>query len=264
MARIKAEIADTPAKQATGLMHRKKLPCNAGMLFDFKSERPLSFWMKNTHIPLQIAFIGSNGRIGQIESMKPFSPRSIYSKGSYRYALEVNDGWFDRNGIQVGAQAAVPFPPPGQDPGSMPQPQIQTGPGPDLVIEVSAKEVLRQCISTPIPIIVDYTDDDGNNYLIEFDGTSYTFVEDASGDLEGRFQGWGITPGGPGYKSPLIDGINKITDLAGSPIENPQQVEAVFQGRPLTEQEQDSIAGKMGIPAEQEDETEGDNADIQS
>jgi len=105
---LRVEIAKTPLDHMQGLMGRKHLPKNSGMLFDFGKPGPRSFWMANTYIPLQIAFLDENGRVGQINSMAPLSTRPIYSKNSYRYALEVNDGWFDRNGIKVDSVIQLP------------------------------------------------------------------------------------------------------------------------------------------------------------
>lgn len=72
------------------------------MLFVFPQEKYLSFWMKNTKIPLSIAFISNSGEITQIESMKPHSPTSHTSKARVKYALEMKDKWFDKNEITVG------------------------------------------------------------------------------------------------------------------------------------------------------------------
>ncbi len=99
---LTVEIAATREERAEGLMYRKKLPENRGMLFVFEKERRLSFWMKNTYIPLSIAFISSDGRIRQIEDMQPESLASVTSDRSVLYALEVNRGWFTEHGIQAG------------------------------------------------------------------------------------------------------------------------------------------------------------------
>jgi uncharacterized membrane protein (UPF0127 family) len=105
---IRAEIASTHKQQERGLMYRKTMAKNSGMLFDFREDLPLAFWMKNTYLPLQIAFISNQGKILQIESMAPLSTKRIYSKKECRYALEVNDGWFDENGIKVGNYVSHP------------------------------------------------------------------------------------------------------------------------------------------------------------
>jgi len=96
------DVADTPIKREYGLMDRKSLANNRGMLFKFPQSHRLGFWMRNTYIPLDIAFIDDNGRISQIEKMYPLSTRSIRSNDNCKYALEVNAGWFKENGIKVG------------------------------------------------------------------------------------------------------------------------------------------------------------------
>ena len=99
---ITAEIAKTDDERSLGLMHRKKLPDGEGMLFVFDRDQPLSFWMKNTLIPLSIAFIASDGRIIEIKDMQPLDENSVRSGRSVRYALEVPQGWFGRAGIKPG------------------------------------------------------------------------------------------------------------------------------------------------------------------
>jgi uncharacterized protein len=78
------------------------------MLFVYSKEELLSFWMKNTSTPLQIAFIGADLRIQQIESLKPYNEASVKSKRPAQYALEVNLGWFDDNNIKVGDKITIP------------------------------------------------------------------------------------------------------------------------------------------------------------
>lgn len=102
---LRAELADTQAKRETGMMHRKSLPENSGMLFVFDPPVRVSFWMKNTRIPLSIAFIDSQGRILEIRPMKPYDESLIWSvSNAVAYALEVNEGWFDRHGVRLGAR----------------------------------------------------------------------------------------------------------------------------------------------------------------
>jgi len=99
---ITAEIARTDEEHARGLMYRKNLPDGEGMLFVFDRDQPLSFWMKNTIIPLSIAFISSDGRIIDILDMQPNDLNSVKSSRSVRYALEVPQGWFGRVNVMVG------------------------------------------------------------------------------------------------------------------------------------------------------------------
>ena len=99
---ITAELAQTEAERTQGLMYRKNLPDGEGMLFIFDRDQQLSFWMKNTLIPLSIAFIASDGRIVDIKDMQPRDLNSVKSSRSVRYALEVPQGWFSRAGIKPG------------------------------------------------------------------------------------------------------------------------------------------------------------------
>jgi len=108
---INVEIADTPQKRQQGLMHRKKLNKDEGMLFIFTSEQTLSFWMKNTYIPLSIAYINKNCNIIDIQDMYPLKknePEKTYpSKAQSQLALEVNLGWFKKNNINLGDQIKI-------------------------------------------------------------------------------------------------------------------------------------------------------------
>lgn len=99
---ISAEVARTPEQRAIGLMHRRSMPTNAGMLFVFDQDEPLCFWMKNTLIPLAIAFLKEDGTILNIEEMKPQSLDSHCSARPARYALEMNAGWFAKRGLKAG------------------------------------------------------------------------------------------------------------------------------------------------------------------
>ncbi|MEE0878294.1 MAG: DUF192 domain-containing protein [Treponemataceae bacterium] len=99
---VKAELAITEEQQTYGFMNRKNIPDGTGMLFIFKDDRIASFWMKNTPTPLSIAYIDYSGKIKDIFDMTPFSLASIVSTGYVRYALEVPQGWFSKNGIVVG------------------------------------------------------------------------------------------------------------------------------------------------------------------
>jgi uncharacterized membrane protein (UPF0127 family) len=99
---ILAEIARTDTERETGLMFRRSLADGEGMLFVFEKDEMLSFWMKNTLIPLSIAYIAYNGRILEIHDMKPQDLTPVRSGRSVRYALEVPQGWFERAGIKAG------------------------------------------------------------------------------------------------------------------------------------------------------------------
>ena len=99
---LSVEIAYTDKDRAKGLMNREKLDPESGMLFIFPYDRHLSFWMKNTSIPLSIAYISSDYVIKEIRNMKPFSTAPVNSKNSVRFALEVNQGYFEKSGIEEG------------------------------------------------------------------------------------------------------------------------------------------------------------------
>jgi uncharacterized protein len=105
---VKAEIARTPKEREMGLMFRKTLADGHGMLFVFESEDRLTFWMKNTIVPLSIAYIASDGTIKEILDMESQSLAPIPSQYSVLYALEVPQGWFIRAGVQVGDKVEIP------------------------------------------------------------------------------------------------------------------------------------------------------------
>jgi uncharacterized membrane protein (UPF0127 family) len=114
-ASILAEIADSAAERETGLMFRKELAEGKGMLFVFEVDQVLSFWMKNTSLPLSIAYLSSDGTIRDILPLEPFSLAPVSSSRSVRYALEAPRGWFERAGLKVGDRFELPaLPPPGQ------------------------------------------------------------------------------------------------------------------------------------------------------
>jgi uncharacterized membrane protein (UPF0127 family) len=102
MKKLKIEIADTPSLRSKGLMHRKDIGDDEGMLFKFPDHDYLKFWMKDTYIPLDIAFLDDDGVITQISEMYPLSYRLVSSKMPCKMALEVKHGWFLKNDIGVG------------------------------------------------------------------------------------------------------------------------------------------------------------------
>jgi uncharacterized protein len=101
---IQAEVAVTPEQRAIGLMHRKEMPANHGMLFVFEEAQQQCFWMRNTLLPLSIAFIDDTGRVVNIADMKPLDETSHCSAKPVRYALEMNKGWFAKRGLKAGSQ----------------------------------------------------------------------------------------------------------------------------------------------------------------
>ncbi|MCW5663938.1 MAG: DUF192 domain-containing protein [Piscinibacter sp.] len=109
---IEAEVAQTPLQRQIGLMNRPSLPPNGGMLFAFEAPAQQCFWMKNTLLPLSIAFLADDGTIVNIEEMKAQSLESHCSKKPVRFALEMNQGWFDKRGIKPGTKiSGAPFRP---------------------------------------------------------------------------------------------------------------------------------------------------------
>ena len=102
------EVADTPKKQQLGLMHRKTMPQDHGMLFVFEDERDRYFWMKNTLIPLDIVYADAKGKVISIKPMKPLDESSVPSDGPAKYAVEVNQGAAKRAGVAVGDVLAIP------------------------------------------------------------------------------------------------------------------------------------------------------------
>ncbi len=107
---IQAQVASTPEQRATGLMHRKEMPANEGMLFVFEQRAGQCFWMKNTLLPLTAAFVADDGTIVNLADMKPQTLDSHCSAEPVRYVLEMNQGWFAKRGIQAGAKlSGSPF-----------------------------------------------------------------------------------------------------------------------------------------------------------
>lgn len=99
---LTVEIADTKNSRELGLMFRDKLDEGSGMLFIYNSPQILGFWMENTYIPLDLAYIDKNKKIIQIQKMRPKDRTSVVSKVPVLYALEVNSGWFSKHNIRVG------------------------------------------------------------------------------------------------------------------------------------------------------------------
>ena len=105
---VKAEMAIKVEDRNHGFMERKNIPDGTGMLFVFERDQILSFWMHNTPHPLSIAYIDSKGKIRDIFDMNPYSTDSILSTVSVRYALEVPQGWYKKNGITTGDTVILP------------------------------------------------------------------------------------------------------------------------------------------------------------
>lgn len=105
---IEVETADDDAERAQGLMFRESLGENCGMIFVFDEEEPLSFWMRNTLVPLSIAYIDADGGIVSIHDMEPLDETSVPSESPAQYALEVNQGFFEENSVEAGDEVELP------------------------------------------------------------------------------------------------------------------------------------------------------------
>jgi uncharacterized membrane protein (UPF0127 family) len=103
---VAAEVAATPDQRTIGLMYRFSLPADHGMLFVFPEPQPLSFWMRNTYIPLSIAYIDVEGRILNVVEMAPRSDATHPSRGEALYALEMRKGWFADKGVGPGTRVS--------------------------------------------------------------------------------------------------------------------------------------------------------------
>ena len=101
---IRAEVADSMGTRMQGLMYRKSMPQGAGMVFVFEESATHCMWMKNTLIPLSVAFIDESGAIINIADMQPHSEQSHCAARPARYALEMNKDWFAQRGIKPGAK----------------------------------------------------------------------------------------------------------------------------------------------------------------
>ncbi|MBA4178431.1 MAG: hypothetical protein C0505_18010 [Leptothrix sp. (in: Bacteria)] len=109
---IQAELAVSPLQQQVGMMFRRTMGANEGMLFVNQHREVRCFWMRNTLLPLSIAFIADDGTIINVAEMKPQSDQSHCSTKPVRYALEMNAGWFGKRGFKAGSKLrGAPFDP---------------------------------------------------------------------------------------------------------------------------------------------------------
>jgi uncharacterized membrane protein (UPF0127 family) len=259
---VRAEIVRNHKDLAVGLMGRKHLPKNAGMLFDFGVDQPLSFWMKNTYIPLQIAFISADGVVRKIASMTPLSTNSIRSGKSCRYALEVNDGWFDDHNVKIGATVAVPGgapeegqaaqPPQGgnmgdQDGQSDAADAEGTGKppqkAPDVVIEQSFKDILSSASDYGVPVVVEYVTKEGKSLPPKMMSPPFTFGDTADGDVNGLVTAWDEQ--NARYTSMVVDNIVGVKDQQGNPIPNSDRIAELSRGVPNKVVDEMSAKGKL-------------------
>jgi len=213
------EVADTDPKRSYGLMDRRQLPENQGMVFRFPTARRLTFWMKNTYIPLDIAFIDDYGRITQIEEMFPLSTRAIVSQKRCRYALEVNRGWFLDNDIGVGdviagegitqkrgkrlAQVVV------DGPMEIPEEaQAQQPNDPDVMLNRTVKDIFMDADMKGQKLIVLYQTKGGLTLPPKLVSGPFTFEPDADKMHDAIVKVWDHQTGG--WKSFIIDNILSV------------------------------------------------------
>jgi len=104
MHNIRAQLALTPEQRQIGLMFRQTMPTHEGMLFVFEQATTQCFWMRNTLIPLSIAFLADDGTVVNLADMKPQSDDSHCSARPVRYVLEMNEGWFAKRGVKPGTR----------------------------------------------------------------------------------------------------------------------------------------------------------------
>jgi uncharacterized membrane protein (UPF0127 family) len=102
--KIQAEVAATELQQETGLMFRTHMDENDGMIFVFPESARKAFWMRNTYLPLTVAFLDDQGVVLNLEDMQPQTENPHWSSGPAKYALEMNQGWFAKRGIAPGAK----------------------------------------------------------------------------------------------------------------------------------------------------------------
>jgi uncharacterized protein len=100
---LQAHVADTPAERNHGLMAVTSLGADEGMVFVYPRARELTFWMKDTPLPLSIAYVGADGRVVHLADMQPFDTQVIPSNGVVLYAVEAHQGWFREHSVAVGA-----------------------------------------------------------------------------------------------------------------------------------------------------------------
>jgi uncharacterized membrane protein (UPF0127 family) len=105
---INAQVAATQQQRAVGLMFRKEMPVNEGMLFAFEQAAEQCFWMKNTLLPLTAAFVADDGTIVNLADMQPQSLESHCSSKPVRFVLEMNQGWFSKRGLKAGSRLSGP------------------------------------------------------------------------------------------------------------------------------------------------------------
>ena len=252
MKQLRVEVADTYPKREYGLMNRKKLAKDQGMLFKFPYYNRLSFWMQNTYIPLDIAFIDDDGVVMQIEAMSPMNTKAVVSDNPCRYALEVNKGWFDENGVRKGsvilgegithkkgvfinklAQVldVPPIAPEYQDIPPVQMPPIEQLPGetvveqrdPDVRLNITIKELIEDANYKGLSLLIIYQikqRPDKPSLVLPPKKISgpFTFEEDEFGDPDAIVKCWDEQDAQ--FKSFLIDNIISLDYFDSEIIED--------------------------------------------
>jgi uncharacterized membrane protein (UPF0127 family) len=256
--KLYVELADTSIKREYGMKDKKSLHSDGGMLFKFPYHNRLSFWMQDTYLPLDIAFISDEGRVLQIEEMIPMNLKPITAYDNCRYALEVNKGWFKENGIRVGsyivgygltedlnrkAQSTLrppgPIPEPGpdfykdetvealpEDEQMMPQQSQELQP--DVVLDKTHRQILEQAALQGKKVIIQYVTKKGKSLPPKSIFPTFELLPDAEGRSQAIVRAWDEQGSphsktkGPGWKNFLIDNIVSIT-------ENPEGIFLTFE-----------------------------------
>jgi hypothetical protein len=166
--------------------------------------------------------------------MVPLSTKAVRSSESYKYALEVNDGWFEKNNVKVGAKVEAPFL--GMEQGAPVGQQPQQPQQPQMTIEQSFKDILKAVDETGSKVIVEYSPKEGTDPIIRAVETPIVFGDTADGDTDGLATVW--DSGKARYTSFIIDNILSIKDLNGNPITSSEQLRTAAnagKGRLVTE-----------------------------
>jgi uncharacterized membrane protein (UPF0127 family) len=199
--KLYVEVASTSDKHTYGLMNRKHMGDNEGMLFKFSRPSIQSFWMLNTYIPLDIAFLEDDGKIFQIEQMSPLSLKSVCSKKPCRYVLEVNRGWFKKNNIDKGMVVS------GLGIKKIAQNQLPQRPqqNPNVVLEKTIREKLEDANLRGKNLIIIYQTKGGLNLPPKSISPPFEFEDNAEGDKDAVVKVWDNQTAG--WKSFLVDNI---------------------------------------------------------
>jgi len=219
MIKLYTEIADTPLKRELGLMNRKIMAQNSGMLFTFNYPEYLRFWMHNTYIPLDIGFIDNKGKLLQIEEMHPLSMKTIASNHKCRYALEVNKGWFKKNNVKVGAYIKGLGIKLSQDmPVENPPANPEIPPAnPEVQLNKSFKDILTDADIRGEKLTIIYQTKNGIVLPPKDISPPFEFVKDKEGKADAIVKAWDEQTAG--WKSFIIDNIidleHKNKNLAG-------------------------------------------------